>query len=116
MSYRITSWPKILAVLVGGIGVSGIFSALMLSSTVERTWITCDWRVIVASALLLIISFLLATGREWARRILLFAVVLIGIGLVLEYALRIVGTMSFTDLRPEQVKVVRLWTRLTDLS
>jgi hypothetical protein len=110
------SWPKIIALVVGGIGVSGVFSAWPVTFSAERTWIACDWRVMAVSAVLLIMSYPLATGREWARRILLVAIILIGVSLVLWGGFKVVAGASFTDLSPEQITVVRLSMRIADFS
>jgi hypothetical protein len=61
-------------------------------------------------------SFPLAAGREWARRVLLVGVVITGAGLVLLDAAKVFSPMSFSDLSPEQISVVRQWHRLDDLS
>jgi len=110
------SWPKIIAAFVAGFGVSAFFSSWTLTFGGGGTRIGCEWRAMVICALLLLMSYPLATGREWARRLLLFAVVVVGVGFVVYYAFRVVSPMGFTDLSAEQIKVVRLWTRLTDLS
>ena len=68
------------------------------------------------SGILLAMSYPLATGREWARRVLLVGVVLIGSGLVLWEAVTAIPFKSFSHLSPEQVEVVRVWTFLRDLS
>ena len=110
------AWPKIIASVVAGLGFCGVFSAWQTVWSQQRTWITCDWQIMAISAVLLAMSFPLAAGREWARRVLLVAVVLIGAGLVLWDALKVVSPMSFSDLSPEQIRVVRQWHRLDDLS
>jgi hypothetical protein len=120
MQHRTRSWPKILATFVAGLAMAGLFatsgvtyagSAYPLNSS-----ISFDWHVIALSALLLVMAYPLAAGREWARRFLLIAVVLVGTGLVGYYALRIIAPMSFSDLTPEQIKVERLSMRLSDVS
>jgi hypothetical protein len=109
-------WPKIIATVIAGLGVSGVFSAWSTTWTAQRIWITCDWQVMAISAVLLAFSYPLARSREWARRVLLIAVVLIGASLTLWDAVKVVSPMSFSDLTPEQIEVVRLWQRLQDLS
>jgi hypothetical protein len=112
---RFTSWPRIIAALVGGVGISGVFSAWSLAFDSPLPSILFDWHVMIASATLLVMSYLLATGREWARRVLLWAVSLIGGSYALWRGVQLFPK-SFTDLSPEQIKVVRLWTFLGDLS
>ena len=112
---RVTSWPKIIAALVGGVGVSGVFSAWSLGFDSPVSSIACDWRVVIASAALLVMSYPLATGREWARRMLLWAVSVIGISAVLWRGI-LLFPKSYTDLSPEQIKVIRLGAFLGDLS
>jgi len=112
-----TPWPKIIAAMVGGVGLSGIFSAWSpvfeprLFSSVE-----CDWRVLLGSAVLLVISYPLATGRDWARRVLLWAVSLIGVIILLWRGVLLLFPMSYSDLSPEQVRVARLTAFLSNLS
>lgn len=112
----VTPWSKIIAALVGGVGLSGVFSAWspvfepQLFSSVE-----CDWHVLIGSAILLVISYPLATGREWARRTLLWAVSLIGISIVLWRGV-LLFPKSYTDLSPEQIKVAQLAGFLSGLS
>ncbi|MBA2271714.1 MAG: hypothetical protein H0W20_14145 [Chthoniobacterales bacterium] len=88
----------------------------MLSFGGQRPSITYDWRVIAVSGALLIMSFLLATGREWTRRILLIGVILVGAFLLFRYGIQAIGPISFTDLSPDQMPTVRLWTRLGEFS
>ena len=116
MRLRVMSWPIIIAAFVGGVGVSGVFGSWALTTGPSGYWIACDWWGMVASALLIVMSYPLATGREWARRILLLAVVLVGLALVGSSGFRAVAPMSFSDLSPEQVKVIGPWTRLGELS
>jgi hypothetical protein len=115
MFARVTSWPKIIAALVGGVGVGGVFSAWSLRFDSPVPSIACDWRVVIASVALLVMSYPLATGREWARRMLLWAVSVIGISAVLWRGI-LLFPKSYTDLSPEQIKVIRLGAFLGDLS
>ena len=101
---------------VAGLGLSGVSSAWLLALDGADPYISCDWRVLVISILLFVFTYPLATGRDWARRVLLFAVAVIGTGLVLWRGLKVVAPMSFGHFSPEQIKVVRLWTGLGDLS
>lgn len=117
MFYRVTSWPKIIAAFVGGIGLGGMCSAWELTSSGStRALITCNWWVIVASALLLILSYPLAIGCEWARRTLLLAGAVIGVSLVEHYFVGAISPIHYTDLSPEEAKVVQLWDHLGSLS
>jgi hypothetical protein len=75
MHHRFTSWPTIIALIVGGFGLSVLLCAWPV--TVQATW-TCDWSAIAVSALLFVMSYLLARRHKWARQILL-AVVVLGI-------------------------------------
>lgn len=115
MFYRVTSWPKIIATLVGGLGLSGVFSAWPVTLGPERTWISCDWLVMIVSVLLLALSYPLATRREWARRTLQIVVLLLGVIFVLWRGVQLFPK-SFTDLSPEQTEVLQLGTFLGDLS
>lgn len=112
---RIASWPRIIAALVGGIGLSGVCGAWSLEYNSPVYSIGFDWHVMVASAAILVMSYLLATGREWARRMLLWAVSLIGGSIVLWRGVQLFPK-SYTDLSPEEIKVVRLGDFLFDLS
>lgn len=112
---RVTSWPRIIAALVGGVGVSGVFSSWSLVVDLPVPPILFDWRVMLASATLLVMSYLLATGREWARRVLLWAVSLIGGSYALWRGV-LLYPKSYTDLSPEQIKTLRLAGFLSDLS
>jgi hypothetical protein len=112
-----TPWPKIIAALVGGVGLSGLFSAWFpVFEPVLFFSVECDWRVLLGSAVLLAISYPLATGREWARRVLLWAVSLIGMIIVLWRGVLLLFPMSYTDISPEQVKVAQLAAFLSDFS
>jgi hypothetical protein len=113
---RFTSWPRIIATLVGGLGVSGVFSSWSLPfDHLPNPSIECDWHVLIGSAALLVMSYPLATGRQWARRALLGAVSLIGVSIVLWRGV-LLFPKSYTDLSPEQIKVIRLASFLSDLS
>jgi hypothetical protein len=101
--------------VIGGWGLSGLFGAFGTTSG-SGTWISVDWHVLLVAALLLAATYPLATGREWARRTLLVAVATVGVAMVLWRGFSIVAPMSFTDLTPEQVKVVRETIRLADIS
>ena len=116
MRLLVASWPKIVAILVGGLGLSGLFSAWSPSFSGQHPKIIFDWRIVAISAALLLLSYLLASGREWARRILLLAVILFGAFLLLRYGMQTFATRSFTDLSPDEVPTIRLWTRLGDFS
>jgi hypothetical protein len=113
---RFKSWPRIIAALVGGIGLSGVFVAWGLEWNSPLPSISFDWQTMIASATLLVMSYFLATGREWARRVLLWVVSLIGGIYALWRGVQAFPKSSFTDLSPEQIKVVGLWTFLRDLS
>jgi hypothetical protein len=115
MFHRFTSWPKLIAAIVGGVGVSGVFSAWSLRFESPMPSITWDWRPMIASVALLVLSYLLATGREWARRTLVWTVSLIGMSIVLWRGI-LLFPKSYTDLSPEQIGVIRLGTFLGDLS
>jgi|GEM_PF-5216827 len=112
---RIASWPRIIAALVGGIGLSGVFAAWPLDSEWPHFSILFDWQAMMASATLLVLSYLLATGREWARRVLLWTVSLIGGSIVLWRGVQLFPK-SYTDLSPEQIRVMRISSFLRDLS
>ena len=109
------SWPRIIAALVGGVGLSGVFSAWSLVFDSPCPSILFDRPKMIGSAVLLVMSYPLATGREWARRVLLWTVSLIGGSYALWRGVN-VFPKSFTDLSPEQIKVIRIWTSLGDLS
>jgi hypothetical protein len=111
---RVKSWPRIIAAIVGGVGVSGVVSAWSLEYDSRVYTIAFDWHVMVVSAAVLVMSYLLATGREWARRMLLLAVSLIGVGIVLWRGIHLFPK-SYTDLSPEEMKVVRLGDFLWNL-
>jgi hypothetical protein len=116
MRARLVSWPKIIAVVVGGWGLAGVFGAFGTTFFGSGTWISVDWRALSVAALLLAASYPLATGREWARHTLFVAVATVGATMAVWYCVRIVSPMSFSDLTPEQVKVVRQSMRLEDIS
>jgi len=116
MRARLVSWPKIIAVVIGGWGLAGLFGAFGTTFSGSGTWISVDWRALLVAALLLAASYPLATGREWARRTLFVAVAAVGATMAVWYCVRIVSPISFSDLTPEQVKVVRQSMRLEDIS
>jgi hypothetical protein len=61
-------------------------------------------------------SYLLASDRDWARRISVVAVAGIGIVLGVQHAISAVGPMHVTHVTPEQAEVFRLSGRLEELS
>ena len=81
-----------------------------------RRSITWDWRVIAVSGALLIMSFLLATGREWARRSLLVVVIFVGAYFLLLYGTHAVGPISFGHVRAEDLPTERLSHHLEGFS
>ena len=108
-----------IATLVAGLGLSGVFGSAGVAyggADGRASWLTFDWYVIAVGIVFLLISYPLAKGREWARRILLVAVALVGACLLVYYAVRVVSPVSFSDLTPEQIKVERLSLRLSDTS
>ena len=116
MLHRVTSWPRIIALLIGGVGLGSISSAWPVIWSQEGVHIGCDWTSLLIGAALLVMSYLLASGYEWARRILLGAIVLGGVGYLISRGIRLVSPTSFSDLSPEQIKVVGLSGRLKDFS
>jgi hypothetical protein len=120
MLRHVPSWPKIIAMFVAGLGVAGVLGAQSVnyagSSYPLRNWIAFDWRIVAISILLLLVSYPLARGRDWARRVTRAAVAVVGLSLVIYYLARLVSPVSFSDLTPEQIKVVRLSMRLEDAS
>lgn len=113
-----TSWPKILGALVGGLGLSVVFSAWMLGPGAEHrlSRITCDWWGLIVAGLLLIMSYLLAAGWDWARRILLVTVIVLGVYFLLRHGIGVIGPTYFTDVPPDEIPTVQFWTRLNELS
>lgn len=111
---RVTSWPRIIAALVGGVGVSGVFSAWSLRFVSPVPSITWDWHTMIGFLALLVMSYPLATGREWARRMLLWAISFIGMSVLLWRGV-LLFPQSYTDVSPEQIEVIRLGTFLGNL-
>ena len=120
MRHLTQSWPKIVATVVAGLGVSCVFASARLnyggSGYPLASWISFDWHALVAAAVLLAAAYPLATGRDWARRMLLIAVAVVGATVVVWYVIRIVSPVSFSDLTPEQAAVSRRSMRFEDLS
>ncbi len=95
--------------------MSGVFAAWPLDSEWPLFSILFDWQTMIASATLLVLSYLLATGREWAGRVLLWTLSLIGGSIVLWRGVQLFP-ISYTDLSPEQIRVMRISSFLRDLS
>src|SRR4030088_2497022 len=116
MLHRVTSWPRIIGLLVGDLGLSSISSAWPIMWSQKGVHIGCDWTSLVIGVALLITSYLLASGYEWARRILLGVIVLGGAGYLVFHGIRLVSPVSVSDLPPEQVHVAGLSGHLWELS
>jgi asparagine N-glycosylation enzyme membrane subunit Stt3 len=115
MLQHITSWPKIIGLFVGGVGFSSMCSAWPVIWSREGIHIGCDWTSLVVGVALLVMSYLLALGYEWARRILLAVIVLGGSVYLVFHGIRLVGPVSISDLPPDQAQVVRLAGRIEEL-
>ena len=95
--------------------MSTLFSSQILFYY-PRFRMTWDWRVIAVSGVLLILSFFLATGREWARRTLLVVVVLVGAYFLLLYGTHAVVPISFGHVGAEDLPTARLSHHLEGFS
>ncbi len=113
---RVRSWPKIAAIVVAGYGLGITCSAWPVTWDLRATWMTCDWSAIAASAVLFIMSYLLATGRDWARRVLLVGVILYGLFLMIIHGGSAFGPISLGDISPAQADIARPRWRLRELS
>ena len=116
MFARVRSWPKITAIVVAGYGLGIMCSAWQMTWDLRATWMTCDWSAIVASAVLFIMSYLLGTGRDWARRLLLVGVILYGLFLLIIHGGSAFGPISISDISPAQADIARPRARLRELS
>ncbi|MEY2495694.1 MAG: hypothetical protein QOJ45_2186 [Verrucomicrobiota bacterium] len=120
MRHPTRPWPKIVATLVAGLAMSGIFGSARLTfgggGYPLASWIAFDRHALLAAAVLLAAVYPLATGRDWARRTLLIAVATVGVTMTVWYLIRIVSPVSFSDLTPEQAAVSRRSMRFEDLS
>jgi hypothetical protein len=116
MLHRVTSWPGIIGLLVGGVGLSSISSAWPVIWSQEGVHIGCDWTSFIVGVALLVMSYLLASGYEWARRILLAGIVLGGGAYLVFHGIRLVSPVSVSDLPPGPAHVAALSGRLWELS
>jgi len=111
-----THWPKILAIFVAGIAIRNAFSAWLLTFPAHGPSITCSWRDMAVSVVLLIMSVMLVRRFDWARRILLVGVIVIAVPLLVRHGVGSVIAASIGDVPPEHVPTWQLWTRLEHLS
>jgi len=116
MSAHVTSWPKILALLVFGLGISVLFSSFLVRYIERIPELTPDWSAIAVSGFLLLMGCLLLTGRDWTRRILLFVVIVVGVMRIVFEAVGAVAPIHFSDISPDRAHVFSLETRLRYMS
>jgi hypothetical protein len=116
MRYRPPQWPTIIALLVGGWGLGTIFRAWPVEWGSRATWANCDWSAIAASAFLFVLSYFLATRRDWARQILLVVVLIFGLIPVIVHVGEAFGPLTLSDLPADHADMVRLRWRLSDVS
>ncbi len=105
-----------IALLVGGFGLTALFAAWPMSEREQDVRIVCDWTNSIIGVALVALSCLIATGRNWARYIVIVLVVLVGGFYTLGGGLRIVMPPSVADASPQQAKVIGLSGWLYDLS
>jgi hypothetical protein len=112
-----SSWPKLIAALVAAIGVSGILTGWTFSFGPSGNSIGWFWPQMAVSVSLVILSYPLATGRDWARRVLMVAVVFIGVVFAFWHAVRLFDfPKSFSHSSEEQSRLIGLCLLLEDIS
>lgn len=114
MWHSVLSWPKLLGALAAGVGLSGMLSESELFIDTHGLWSSPDyhgWAALIGYGLLLILSYPLAVGRNWARRLLLFVVACSGAVLLAQQGRFLFAEGAVTHLSPEQAKpIIRmLW-------
>jgi hypothetical protein len=117
MLRRVTSWPKIIALLVGGLAVTVLSSAFLVNFARQNEGLTCDWSAVAVSALLFVMSGLLFTERELARRILLFIVIVVGMIRVFIEGVGAVAPIHYLSaISPDRARLYSLEKHLRYLS
>ena len=108
------SWPRIIAISVGGVGLSFACAAWSFADPpgIDPAVIAPERPFIGISVSLLFSAALLATGREWTRRILLVVVILVGSLLLVRQGSQLVTPISWGHTSPEDMPTMLLWYRL----
>jgi hypothetical protein len=106
MFARFFSWPRIFAVLVAGLGVSGLVDS---SRFFPNSWQFVQFSQLLqvaACLFFLFLSYFLFRGRDWARRVLLVVAILFGGWRIIPRAISIFGPHTFSGM-PVQPWMVR---------
>ena len=98
------------------LGLSVLCAAWPMTLRPGNFWLRCDWSTIAVGILLLILGYFVGAGRNWARRILLGAVIALGLALAFRYGVRAFLKMYVTDVTPEQAEVVTISAQLEGFS
>jgi len=119
MWYRVSSWPKLIGALVAGVGLGGMLSASELMFDTHGLWSSPDyrdWATLIGYGLLLILSYPLARGHNWARRLLLSVAILSGAVLLALLGRVLFAPGAVTHLSPEEAKPIIRVLRFQELS
>ena len=117
MVRHLRAWPKLIATLTAGVGLSGIVGGWTYSIGPNGHSMNCSWPMMAVAVALVALSYPLATGREWARRVLVLAVPLIGAFFAFFHIIALFeypGTYSHST--EEQSRLVSLYFLLQHVS
>ena len=117
MTAHAAPWPKVVGAVAIGFAIAGVLSAWRPEITPDGGSLVCECDAMLPSLLLLVVGYFVAAGREWARRLLIAAVVLSGLVYLGWEGYMLLQPLSVVDhLSAQQAQTVKTATFLRQLS
>jgi len=96
MFTRFFTWPKVFAILVAGLGLSGLIDSCQFFPNAWQFVQLSQLLQVAVSTLFLLLSYFLFRGHDWARRVLVVVAILFGGWRIIPRTIAIFETHTFS--------------------